>query len=496
MLKYRNDGTRKLLWIATIVFIVYCIECSLAKKDDKKDKANDATSKLAKVRKKSWIDPDFRWDQMYRFLFTPTRDPIAKQETVVSILSQMLDLQRQNPALMAESSVSRIKKKFLSFQKHMQNKKVLLDSETGLLESLLETFNVRSAMCSDISLKNLGSLVRMLSKFPIHSVLVVNLQEQYKECWLRYVDAMQVLLNLAGNRHLTGLKEVLSQINANPRLILPDLMDFARDESAVDVEKYSAAIAHYLHKKIKSKTPRKRASNFDRLFMESITEPCSLVIALTSATVTQIDRLLGQIGLQQDYIKEDHFKLINLPKMCSIITHHKDISSRAVKMCLNPAKIPKFDPNETITTQPKSAETTLILESMGSIGQIRGIYPNDAATIPINPPTEKSFLDSEGLIIENPQRNMMENFDLHRAASDIDESEKEATEAMLMLGAAPEDDDENWLDSMILDADSNLELRQTSNTDGLSLGWGHELIFNSLPTDPEPTQPSQSRKNP
>lgn len=265
-----------------------------------------------------------QWEVFFIRLFGNSGESLSKQQ-VHSMLSAMSTLELTDEFKSARKNFKSREETFGEYEaleRAMKGQKLTSNMDMSLSQTLLATFDISTNNCLEYKLVRSGGLVKMVKSETINRVLAENFTLQVAHCWSRLMDTLEQTSNWLGAKDLKPLDDVMIELglpeNEFVELAKANTQSYKNDELA-----YTQAIATYLRNRAISRyDATHERPNFSNQFMMSFKGSCSDLIVQLGHLIKRIMKWLSSLDLSHpahDYIRVEHYKLINRFQICTRI---------------------------------------------------------------------------------------------------------------------------------------------------------------------------------
>lgn len=359
-------------------------------------------------------DLESRWLQLFDLLFEDSGSHALRPARVRSALMEMAELEKtieirgiesthQDPLI--RSSLS----KYRTLVKSLAMRKILTSEEASLSSMLLQTFEIDSNNCYNNKMARLINLVHAMRSYPIQSTVMNNLENQYEACWARYMQALDLLTSILGERDLKVLIELTKRVHneGETTLLLKNLADLADDERDAELRRYTKLIARFVLRHFteqNGKMPLNLEGEFNRL----LREPCEAFESVAEKLMRRIYKLMDTTGTR--FMTKDHANMLNLYRLCSRIIKDINLGSRIAgllsthsmrrvkrEIVHNPQIINVNESSTSNTSmKPKEETETIVDASMNLPGQ-KQVYKPTKITKDLLPTAQEHHNDLQNV---------------------------------------------------------------------------------------------------
>lgn len=293
-------------------------------------------------------EPTIRWAQLYNLLFEHRPGLTLTTEYVQSILASMAELEANGELF---NSLSRRRNQMGSQQyfaykelsKILKRNKLLYRWNSSVTKTILQTFNVTVANCSELNLKKMRDLVGMMANYPMGPIIELNLQVQYKECWQRYLKIMDDAFALLSKKEGHQLIAALDGIQLGLDDLLPEISEASVSkpiESAQQaiVDKFAPTISALVLKSIRTRM-KNAVADYDYEYIKLFRDPCVQLLGVVKPVFIRVGKIFEFIGGRRNFMLVEHLKLLNLYRLCSRITVDKQLRRKVFNMCQATARL-------------------------------------------------------------------------------------------------------------------------------------------------------------
>lgn len=311
-------------------------------------------------------DPEKRWEQLNYLLFESEYQFVLNPEIVYTILSLLLKLEEKGfqyvPKIIDQETM-KVNKQY-SLRSYLQRRRLLVKWDSSLVETLLQTYQMSSTNCIEPNIKRMADIVEATKLLPIYPTLMSNLKNQYKECWFRYMEALNSIWTILGVDSMKQLLDMMNKIETPPAGFLPNIQELNETKRSQELDKYTTSIAKYICDLELLRSPKRELMDYNLEYYQTIKEPCMSLAPVASQLATRINRIISQMvigSIDLDYINPYHVKLFNLQKVCSIVATDKSFAqntvAKCVKLCKTHTKPMTIDPNQSLASQVINSQT-------------------------------------------------------------------------------------------------------------------------------------------
>lgn len=286
------------------------------------------------------INPVNRWVVLFEAIYGLPPTSLTTVDAVREALIEMAAIERSEPYKLAFKLDDQWKyPHFKSYEiliTKFYREKLLSNWDSTVTEVLVQTFEYKSNNCNPSYFKRLDLMNQILYEGVISIVLQENREQQYENCWFRFMETLDVTSLLIGDRYRDPLTKLTIAMYPGETRIISKPVNVLSAEHKAESARMAQIVAMFLV----DQATRKRdfgPIDFDNEIQNVIRQPCRELIQTTLSIMRSIYKMMEFTGDRKDYISPDHALCLNRYMMCGrLIANNDEITSMVMQHLADP----------------------------------------------------------------------------------------------------------------------------------------------------------------